>query len=240
MSKVRTPETAPSALSDHVRLLSLASHEFRTPASVVGGYLRMLQKDSAGMDERHRKMIDEAVKSCARLVELIGELSDVGKLDSDTAPATTETFDLFSDLDSVAASVPDGRDREVHLRLTGATSGARLIGDRPRLLTAFGAFFRALVREQGTAVTMVGDRRLVTGDDGTAAVVIIAREADIQRAWDAVAQPFDEYRGGVGLSLPIARRVVERAGGRIWSPTPADDGDRALRSAMVVSLPLPE
>ena len=28
------------------QLLSLAVHEFRTPASVVGGYLRMLQRDT--------------------------------------------------------------------------------------------------------------------------------------------------------------------------------------------------
>ena len=36
-------DTAPSALIDaYAHLLSLVAHEFRTPASVVGGYLRML------------------------------------------------------------------------------------------------------------------------------------------------------------------------------------------------------
>src|SRR6266536_6063873 len=58
-------------------LLSLAVHEFRTPASVVGGYLRMLQRDGDGLSDRHRKMIDEAEKSCTRLVGLIAELSDI-------------------------------------------------------------------------------------------------------------------------------------------------------------------
>ena len=28
---------------------------------------------------------------------------------------------------------------------------------------------------------------------------------------------FNEYPGGIGLGLPIARRVIEQAGGRIWS-----------------------
>lgn len=226
--------------SEFARLLSLASHEFRTPASVVGGYLRMLQKDSEGMDERHRKMIDEASKSMNRLIALIGEMSEIGKLDSDQAPHRPESFDLFHELDDVAANVHEGRDREVRLQLIGTPDGARLIGDRPRLLGAFGAFFRALVREQPAAVTMVADRRLVQEAGGNSAIVVIAREADVQRAYGAVAQPFDEFRGGVGLSLPIGRRAIERAGGRLWSPTPDDDGDRGLRSAMVVSLPLPE
>lgn len=225
---------------EYAHLLSLASHEFRTPASVVGGYLRMLQKDSEVMEERHRKMIDEASKSMARLVALIGELSEIGKLDSDQAPVRPEPFDLFADLADVAANVHEARDREVHLQLIGTPIGARLIGDRPRVLAAFGAFFRALVREQPAAGTVVADRRLVTSESGTSAIVVIARDADVQRAYGAVAKPFDEFRGGVGLSLPIGRRAIEQAGGRIWSPTPASDGDRGLRSAMVVSLPLPE
>ena len=62
------------------QLLSLAVHEFRTPASVVGGYLRMLQRDTEStLSDRQRKMIDEAEKSCARLVAIVAELSDVGE-----------------------------------------------------------------------------------------------------------------------------------------------------------------
>jgi len=37
------------------QLVSLAVHEFRTPASVVGGYLRMLQRDAdPQLSERQR------------------------------------------------------------------------------------------------------------------------------------------------------------------------------------------
>lgn len=236
-----TPERAtPATVAEYAQLLSLAAHEFRTPASVVGGYLRMLQKDSGPLDERQRKMIDEAAKSCARLVALIGELSEIGKLDSSRAAIAIEAFDLFRDLDEVAANVQEGMEREVRLQLSGTPGGARMSGDRQRLLAAFGAFFRALLREQPSAVTIVADRRVVTEMGRTSAVVVIAKDTDVQRAYDAVKQPFDEYRGGMGLSLPIARRVVEQAGGRLWAPVPVDDSDRSLRSAMVVSIPLLE
>jgi len=241
MANVRDDELTSSVVDAYAHLLSLAAHEFRTPVSVVGGYLRMLQKDTdSPLSERQRKMVDEAFKACTRLVALVAEMSEVGKLDNNTAPVKTETFDLFTDLAEVARNVQEGLDRDVHLQLIGTTAGARMTGDRTRLLAAFDAFFKAVLREQPTAVTMVADRRLVKSENTTAAIVVIAREPDVQRAYQAVARPFDEHRGGVGLSLPLARRVVERAGGRLWAPTPDADDDRGLRSAVVVSLPLAE
>ena len=72
----------------YAQLLSLAVHEFRTPASVVGGYLRMLQRDAdTPLSERQRRMIDEAERSCQRLVALIAELSEIQKLDADLIAA---------------------------------------------------------------------------------------------------------------------------------------------------------
>jgi signal transduction histidine kinase len=224
---------------EYAQLLSLAAHEFRTPASVVGGYLRMLQKDE-DLSERQRKMIDEAAKSCARLVALVAELSDIGKLDSNLTPFQGATFDLFADLQDVAANVHEGKDREVHLQLSGKSAGGMVHGDRSRMSTAFSAYFRALLREQPASATIVADRRVVHDGGRSSAIVVVARDGDVQRAYDAVSIPFDEKRGGIGLTLPIARRVIERHGGRVWAPAPVDAEDRGLRSAVIVSLPLAE
>ena len=46
-------------------------------------------------------------------------------------------------------------------------------------------------------------------------MVVVARDRDVQHAYEAAAAPFDEKRGGLGLALPIARRVVERQGVQI-------------------------
>src|SRR5580765_4675003 len=85
-----------SSETSYPQLLSLAVHEFRTPASVVGGYLRMLQRDSdAPLSERQRRMIDEAERSCQRLVALIAELSEIQKLDSELIELAQQAFDAF-------------------------------------------------------------------------------------------------------------------------------------------------
>jgi len=92
-----------STTESYLQLLGLAVHEFRTPASVVGGYLRMLQRDAAGeLNDRQRKMIDEAEKSCARLVTLIAEMSDVAKLDSGVIALARQPVDIFALVSEVA------------------------------------------------------------------------------------------------------------------------------------------
>ena len=225
---------------EYVRLLSLAAHEFRTPASVVAGYLRMLQRDTeAPLPERQRRMVDEAAKSCARLVALITELSDIGKLDSGRSVASPrERFDLFELLGDVARNVHEAEDRDVRLVTTGLDSGAPIEGERARLAEAFASIFKAVLREQPAAITMACDRRVHRDDTGVSAVVVVAPEAELPRALDVAPRPFDEGRGGVGLSLPIARRLIEQAGGQLWSPTPIDSHDRGLRSAAVIRFPL--
>jgi signal transduction histidine kinase len=231
-------EPVAALIEAYSQLLSLAVHELRTPTSVVGGYLRMLQRDSEGsLSERQRKMIDDAARSCGRIAELINEMSDISKLDGGTAPVRLETFDLFPVVQEVAEGLVEGRDREVRLEVRGDAAGARMAGDLGRLRGAFSACFRAIVREQPSPSTVVAERRLPATANGAEAMILVAPENDVNDAWDAAAEPFDDKRGGLGLALPLARRVLERHGGRIWSPA-VEGGARAR--ALVVSIPLPE
>jgi signal transduction histidine kinase len=216
------------------QLVSLAVHEFRTPVSVVSGYLRMMQRDAdPPLSERQQRMIEEAEKSCARIVAIVGELSDIGKLDGGAISLARQPFDLFSLVSEVAELVHEAGDREVRLVVRGET-GAAMMGDGPRLRAAFDAVFRAILREKAGPATIVAERRR---DGSGRALVIVSEAASVQRAYDADKAPFDDKRGGLGLALPLARRVIEGHGGSLWSPA----GDEALtRGSAVVSLPLTE
>ena len=64
------------------KVLSLSVHEFRTPMTVVAGYIRMLLKDRAGpLTDPQRKLLEEAEKSCGRLTALLTEVSDLSNLE---------------------------------------------------------------------------------------------------------------------------------------------------------------
>jgi signal transduction histidine kinase len=228
-------------------LISLAVHELRTPASVVGGYLRMLEKDDdPPMSERQRRMVEEAEKSCARLVALVAELSDIGKLDSGVVKLAQQPIDLFPLIEKVAELVHEAEDRDVHLKLNGPTGGASLTGDDTRLRAAFDALFRAILREKPGPATVVAERRIETRGGERRALVVVTDEGSVQEAYDREPGPFDDRRGGLGLALPLARRVIEGHGGRLWSPVPADghadadagSTDPLTRGSVIISFPI--
>ena len=236
---------------NYPELLSLAVHELRGPAGVVIGWLRMLQKDTNGsLSDQHRKMIDEAAKSCVRLNAVVEELSDVGKLDAGRISLKRQPTDAFSLVAEVADLVQDVDDRGVRLEVRGRATGATLSGDVVLLRKAFDAIFRAILREKPRESIVVAERRIEQLDGVRAAIVIVAEESTVQAAYDRAPGPFNERRGGVGLGLPLARRVIEGHGGRLWAPVPTagtpepvDGGqstDPLTRGSAIISLPITE
>jgi signal transduction histidine kinase len=234
-----------STAESYPQLLSLAVHEFRTPASVVGGYLRMLQRDAAGeLNDRQRKMIDEAEKSCARLVALIAELSEVSKLDSGAIALARQPVDVFALVSEVAGQVQEAKDREVRLEVQGENGAARLTGDAPRLRNAFDAVFRAILREKAGPCLVIAERRRETLDGQPTAVVVVSEADSVQTVYERERDTFDEKRGGLGLALPLARRVIEGHGGRLSAPAPVGHAgasdDPVSRGSAIITLPLTE
>src|SRR4029078_12265843 len=100
------------------------------------------------LSDRHRKMVEEAERSCARLVALIGELNEISKLDDLLTPLPEEQFDLFALMREVAGETHEAADRGVQLKVRGPASRAPLKGDLVRVHRALGSLVRAVLREQ--------------------------------------------------------------------------------------------
>ncbi len=194
----------------------------------------MLLKDRAGpLSDPQRRLLEEAEKSCGRLSTLLAEMSDLSQLEAGAAPFNRSTVNLHAILTETITALPALADRPVTIDLV-ADSAINVHGDAVRLRTAFSSILHALRRELVTS-----DRLLVRVDaredeDRPALRIAIGEPIRI----DALLQlqpselsTFDEWRGGSGLSLPNARRILEAHGGRLWSP--ADDG----KSSAIGTLP---
>ena len=217
------------------RAMSLAVHELRTPVTVVSGYLRMLLREQAGpLTEKQKKMLEEAERSCSRLGALVSEMSEFGKLVGGDVRFARHEFDLAALAAEVASGLHDGEDRGVHLEARAATP-VIVTGDRARIAAAVRALMLSALRERvEPGVLLV--RCSVRSGDPEWAVLAIGDETALTELEDAASAPtsgFDEWRGGLGMALPVARRIVESHGGAVWCAS----GDHA-RATSALRLPI--
>ena len=213
------------------RAMSLAVHELRTPVTVVAGYLRMLLREQAGpLTDKQKKMLEEADRSCGRLGSLVSEMSEFGKLESRELALARQDFDLAELTQQLASGMHEGSDRGVTLE-TRATEPVPVAGDRSRISAALSALIHAALRERGEPGAVVVECSTIPGTPPWAVVAIgdEAAVASLARISPDTAAPFDEWRGGLGLALPVARRVIEAHGGALWSADGHSRGTSALR-----------
>ena len=206
------------------KVLSLSVHEFRTPITVVAGYIRMLLKDRAGpLNENQRRLLEEAEKSCARLSALLTEVSELSNLEAGTAPLNKGQVDVTALLKNAIDALPPLPDREIPVRLEVSADPVPFDGDPARLTQGFGAVIAALRRE------LIGDDGLIVRGrqtDGAYEVLLGDPEtiAALEQEAPDAGEVFDEWRGGVGLSLAVARRILNAHGATIAA---APDGRKS-------------
>jgi signal transduction histidine kinase len=220
------------------RAMSLAVHELRTPVTVVNGYLRMLLREQAGpLGDKQRKMLEEADRSCGRIAALVSEMSDLGKLIAGELSMARQRVDLAPLIRELASDMHEGSDRGVKLQLRGTDRPLEVMGDRTRLGTALTVMMRSTLRERGEPGTVILECRELSHPAPGWAVAAVGDEATVARLTGEAPQPptmLDEWHGGLGLALPIARRVVEAHGGALWSA-----GGAHPHGGLAVRLPLP-
>jgi signal transduction histidine kinase len=204
------------------KLLSLTVHEFRTPMTVVAGYIRMLLKDRAGpLSDQQRRLLAEAEKSCARLSALLADVSELSHLEADTIESPRQPLDLRQLLRGAIEGLPELPDRTVRADLETSDSGpAPIRADPQRLQSALASVIAALRREIVTSDRIIVRERAAQLDGQAVREILIGDEPTIAALEAAGGQGlpvFDEWRGGSGLSLAIARRIIGAHGGSIWS-----------------------
>jgi signal transduction histidine kinase len=218
------------------KVLSLTVHEFRTPMTVVAGYIRMLLKERAGpLSDAQRHLLTEAERSCTRLSGLLGELSELSGLEGGTATINRSPVDVRPLLEQIVTALPPLPDREVHVELSTGDGPAVVEADPTRLSSALSSVIVALRRELVTSDRLSVRERTRSYDGRTVSWIVIAdpsRMDALSEAGNAALTTFDEWRGGCGLSLPVGRRIIEAHGARIWSPI------EQSRAGAVIALPL--
>lgn len=197
----------------------VASHDLQEPLRMVASYTELLaQRYEGRLDERADKYIRYSVDGAKRMQLLINDLLRFSRINSEAKPPEP------TDLGHVVREVVDSR-LAVSVRESGGTVE---IEELPVLLTdevQIGQVFQNLISNalkfradgRAPAVRVGAERRgsewvFSVADNG------IGIEAEYE---GRVFEMFQRLHGvgtypGSGIGLTLARKIVQRHGGRIW------------------------
>src|SRR5689334_17955430 len=172
------------------RLMALLAHEMRSPGAVVSGYLRML-KSAHELPAREQKMIEEANRSCGRLMHIVQELSDLGELESqELKRAPLPIFSLCGEV--VQSASDDGAD--VTFSCDEGDRDVKIHGHEARLKQAVSSLIASIVRERGTAP--IEARGFVTRTSAPTALIAFGEPGAMISVDDVLKHqqmPFDRW-----------------------------------------------
>ncbi len=222
----------------YAHTLSLIAHELRSPASIVRGYLRMLlDRGGENLTAQQRHMIEEAGGACGRLLALIQELGELASLEEHPTVRSSIGVPVFSICGEVVASnTSEESGSRPPFICAEEDLSATVNGDAGSLKRAFMSLMAATAREHGSdRLECCG---FITQVAGVPQAVVVVGAPGVGARRDELLSnrvPYDRWRGGTGLSLPIACRIIEAHGGCVWAPAVTE-----WRRASGWNLPIPK
>ncbi len=222
------------SFSRQKQFLSDASHELRTPTSIIKSFCDVTlarERTAADYKEAIRKMGDTVNRMC----DIINRILVISRMDNKSIqfkPVKMDLMDLMKDV--LKLIEPSAVNKGIGIKLTGGSVTVR--GDREGLTEVFTNIVENAIkynRFQGSVAINVGD-----GQD-TATVTIEDTGIGIpETEKDKIFDRFyrvDASRGvtvGSGLGLSIVRTIVEAHGGTVTVRSEIGKG-----SAFIVTLP---
>ncbi len=197
-----------------------ASHELRSPLTVLSGYLETLGEDEA-LDSEWREPIDEMQLQCRRMSTLVDDLLELSRLETeDSQLPEGQIVEVPNMLDRILndARLQDGNQHQIKLERCDQVA---LHGSESELHSAFSNLVLNALRYTA-AGEYVGVRWSVREDESAVFEVVDEGIGIEARHLPFITQRFyrvDSARsrssGGTGLGLAIVKHVMQRHGAQL-------------------------
>ena len=208
--------------------VSMVSHELRTPLTSIAGFAETLE---TSWEDISQTEVDEFLSIITDQATYLGELVEdilvIPRLESDRLRLWPESFDLSNLVhEAVAAAFPeadgtitsaDGKKRSK--ADTSVPGGVMAYGDKRRI-------HQVMRNLMGNAVKYGGEQVLIEGFPfGEHFVVVVSDngsgvlDEDVNRVFEhfeQVSKGDSRSSSGIGLGLPIARKLARAMGGDVW------------------------
>ncbi len=215
------------------------SHEFRTPLSIINGYLETIEQKGIGR-EMLQKSISVMRRHCDRLNRLIEDLLTISRMEEKTVRLETEPVNLEEILRNVIAQMEHKiEERWVRLQLQILNPLPLIEVDLYRMEQAFSNLLANALRhgrseggEITISIALQKEEFMISFRDNGPGIPFQDQEHIFERFY-RVGGDRARHTGGTGLGLSIVKNVVQVHGGHLMLESKPGGG-----STFIIFLPM--
>jgi signal transduction histidine kinase len=206
--------------------VSLASHELRTPMTVIKSYIWLLLEGKAGeLVEKQKDYLNRTYDSTNRLIDMVNDMLNISRIESGRFTIESKPMDLVAlEQEVVAEMQARAAEQGLHLSLnTPSQPLPQVNADADRikqvLINLIGNSLKFTPRDGSiTVLISQNDGQLVTSVKDTGMGI---RPEDMQKLFKKFNMLGGSYLTkqsgqGSGLGLYLSKSLVELHHGRIW------------------------
>ena len=219
-------------------LLGMVSHDLKAPLVAVESYLQVILGGFAGeINEKQREMLERSSHRIGELLNLIGDLLDVSRIE---AGQMAQEFQATSLSEVIEGSLEDvqalAKEKDMELRVEMPEKLPVIQAAPHRLRQVLNNLLSNAIKftpPQGLITIRIENR----GDHLQVEVMdtgVGIPADDLPYVFDEFFRGRDVERAGAGLGLSIARKIVEAHGGKIWVESPCTADGKGSRFAFTL------
>jgi len=203
------------------------AHELSTPLTPLAGYLRILASGKLGaLPAQQQRIVESMIQSVTRLTRVVDNLADFASLEVGEAPLIHGDVEPDRLADDVVQELrAPVREARLHVEVLHG-GGGPVVADPRKLRQALANLVSNAVKfsphggEVLVAVTREPERLRFTVYDQGPGIRPGETERIFEPLYHAAARGEDARLPGSGLGLPVARRIAEAHGGRVYVESP--------------------
>lgn len=205
------------------------SHDLRGPLNSILGFTELLVEGIEGpLNETQEADLAAIYQSAKNLLTLINTVVDLSKLEADRLILSSEEVDLKRAVENVLAAVgPADKPDRVELVVAMPDSLPPVRGDQERIeqiITSCIRFILKSRKEGRLTLTAAGSGQTVSIQISTDKALVMPEELpelfELTVRVDAAGR---SELGRGGLTLPLAQKLAEKHGGRLWAEGAAEE-----------------
>lgn len=217
-----------------LRFLGMAAHDLKAPLAAIKGFLSLILGGYVGeISDKQRNMLDRSSRRIDELLELISDLLDIPRIEAGQLVREMKEISLAEIVKRCVDELGNvAQEKGLEMRVELPDSMAKIYGSETRLRQVItNLVSNALNYTSEGSVTI-----RVTERDTEQQIEVI--DTGIGIPPDDLPHIFDDFfRGsnvvvkGTGLGLPLAKRIIEAHGGKIWAESPYPETKRGSKFA---------